>query len=66
MDELLAYLDAKHGRRIQLARALGVTPGAVSQWNQVPADRAIDVERLTGISRHQLRPDVFGPSTEAA
>lgn len=40
--------------------ALGITSGALSQWTQVPADRAIAVEEWTGISRHMLRPDVFG------
>lgn len=29
---------------------------------QVAADKAIEVERITGISRHELRPDVFGPT----
>lgn len=30
----------------------------------VAADKVIEIERITGISRHVLRPDVFG-STEA-
>lgn len=33
----------------------------------VAADKVIDIETLTGISRHVLRPDVFGaPSKEVA
>ncbi|PZP64983.1 MAG: hypothetical protein DI604_25710, partial [Delftia acidovorans] len=32
----------------------------VSQWKKVPAERVLEVERVTGISRHELRPDVFG------
>ena len=35
-----------------------VTPQAISQWKQVPHDRVLDVERITGISRHELRPDL--------
>lgn len=27
---------------------------------QVAADKVLEVERVTGISRHELRPDVFG------
>lgn len=38
-----------------------ITPQAISQWKKVPADRVLDVERVTGISRHELRPDIFGP-----
>lgn len=33
----------------------GVTP--------VPVKRMDEVERITGIDRHHLRPDIFGPST---
>ena len=43
-----------------LARSLCITPQAVNQWFVVPPERVLDVERLTGISRHLLRPDVFG------
>lgn len=45
----------------KLARGLGITHGAVSQWGSVPAERVLDVEKLTGISRHDLRPDIYGP-----
>ncbi len=57
---LHSYFEAEHGRRIALARALEVTPGAVSQWDRVPAERVLDVERITGISRYELRPDLYG------
>jgi DNA-binding transcriptional regulator YdaS (Cro superfamily) len=50
-----------------LARALGdLTPQAISQWKVVPADRVLKVEEITGVSRHRLRPDIFGPAVEAA
>ena len=65
MSKLNEYFEAERGRRIFLARALGVTPGAVSQWDRVPAERVIDVERLTGIPRHDLRPDIY-PQAEVA
>lgn len=28
----------------------------------VAADKALAIEELTGISRHVLRPDIFGPA----
>ena len=44
-----------------LSRALngGITPQAISQWKQVPAERVLDVEQATGVSRHRLRPDIY-------
>lgn len=49
-----------------LSRALGeeITPQAVSQWKQVPAERVLQVERATGVSRHRLRPDLY-PAEQA-
>ncbi len=49
-----------------LAPERALTPQAISQWKRVPAERVLEVETLTGISRHDLRPDVFGPKAEAA
>lgn len=43
-----------------LAREIGVTPPAIFQWTRVPAERVLEIERLTGVSRHELRPDVYG------
>lgn len=53
------------GSSKELARRIGVTPQAVSQWDEVPVSRVLAVERETGISRHELRPDVYGPAAEA-
>jgi len=66
METLVAWLNRQRGRRTELAEALHIYPSALSQWNQVPADRVLDVERFTGISRHLLRPDLYGPVPEDA
>lgn len=42
-----------------LARDLNITRGAIHQWKQVPAQRVIEVEAATGISREVLRPDLY-------
>ncbi len=64
MDSLQTYLDEERGRAVKLAKTLGVSPGAISQWDRVPAERVIDVERATGIPRHALRPDLFDQSND--
>lgn len=46
-----------------MAAHLGVSRQAVNVWflrHRVPAERVLEIERLSGISRHELRPDVFG------
>lgn len=54
----------KAGGVSKLAKALRVTRSAVSQWQeegrQTPAKHCVKIEQLTGVSRHKLRPDVFG------
>lgn len=67
MDEALERAKTKAGGASGLATRLGdLTPQAVSQWKRVPADRVIDVERITGVSRYDLRPDVFKAEVDAA
>lgn len=46
-----------------LARLLGITPAAISQWERVPLERVHDVARVTGIPVNEIRPDFFGPAT---
>jgi DNA-binding transcriptional regulator YdaS (Cro superfamily) len=64
MKSSIHEIAQKTGGVVKLSLALGLSRAAVSQWERVPAERVLDVERLTGISRYQLRPDVFGPAPE--
>lgn len=50
------------GGLTRLAKQLGISHQSFYSWSQVPADRCLDFERVTGISRHDLRPDIYGPS----
>ena len=43
----------------QLAEKLGIQRQALYQWDKIPADRVVEVERVSGISRTILRPDLF-------
>ncbi|MBX7200171.1 MAG: pyruvate, phosphate dikinase [Rhodospirillaceae bacterium] len=66
-NDALERAIAQVGGVAALARAINVTPQAVSQWDRVPAERAIAVEKATDgkISRHDLRPDLY-PAPGAA
>jgi DNA-binding transcriptional regulator YdaS (Cro superfamily) len=53
----------KAGNQAAIAVLCEVTPQAVNQWVQSgrpPARHVLKIEEATGISRHLLRPDVFG------
>lgn len=62
-DAFQAHLKAGRGRALALAAGLHISPSAISQWQRVPVERVIEIERLTGISRHELRPDIY-PTSE--
>jgi len=48
---------------VKLAELAGVKKSTVSRWNiKVPAERVLLIERLTGVSRHVLRPDLYPPN----
>ena len=68
MNELLTGMEAVKDRMplARLAREIGITRGAVAQWDRVPAERLGDVARVTGISMERLRPDLFKASEQAA
>jgi DNA-binding transcriptional regulator YdaS (Cro superfamily) len=63
MSELKEYLAARGMSQAALARELGVTQGAVGHWlrgaSAITAERAIQIEAVTGIPRSTLRPDIF-------
>ena len=42
-----------------LAKKLKIQRQAIYQWTEIPAKRLRQVERITGVSRVKLRPDLF-------
>jgi DNA-binding transcriptional regulator YdaS (Cro superfamily) len=64
MESILKKAIEKAGGPAALARALNIKSQAISQWDRVPAARVLQVERLSGFSRYDLRPDVFGAAPE--
>lgn len=61
MENVIDLIKKELGGAKGVADALkDCTPQAVSQWKEVPVRRVLRLEELTGISRHKIRPDVFG------
>lgn len=50
----------------KLAADLGITPQAISQWEKIPLNRVFEVERITSVPRHKLRPDFFSENAGVA
>ncbi|PPQ16374.1 hypothetical protein CV770_26730 [Bradyrhizobium sp. AC87j1] len=62
MHEIVKRAARLSGGITALAGALKINRQAIYQWSRIPAERVIPVERISGISREELRPDLFGPS----
>ena len=53
----------------KLARKLRLSRQAVYKWLEtgVPPKRCVDIERVSGMPREKLRPDIYGrPGTRGA
>lgn len=54
------------GTQVIFASALGVSQPTVCRWlsqsKQIPAEFVLRVERLYGVPKHHLRPDIYPPS----
>lgn len=66
MEKLTAWINGERGRLTRLAAACEITHSAVSQWDRVPSDRILTVEKVTGIPRGELRPDLYGELEQAS
>ena len=66
MDDAVTPIDraiAICGNQQELARRIGRSQQVVSYWKRkktVPPEAVPAIEAATGISRHEMRPDVFG------
>lgn len=58
----------KVGGQAALAKRLGITSQAVNRMcatGRVPAERVLAIEEATGVSRHELRPDLYPVEKES-
>lgn len=60
MNKLLGNLRKERGRLKRLSDALGVMPATILTWKKVPPKYCLQIEAETGVSRHDLRPDIYG------
>lgn len=54
---------AAAGNASELARRLGIKVQSIQQWDRIPAERVVDIERVTGVPREELRPDLYERAT---
>ena len=58
------FKDKPHGARTALARDLGISKtwmsGVITGRELPSAELCLEIERLTGVLRATLRPDLFG------
>ncbi len=57
-DGVRAAVEAAGGQS-RLARLLGIKQPTICCWAKVPPLRVLQIEKLTGVSRHLLRPDLY-------
>lgn len=67
MEKLTEWRKSLEPNTLEHAgRLLGVSAVQMLRYERgersIPPAKALAVEQITGISRHDLRPDVFGPA----
>lgn len=63
MEDALQKVLAKTSQK-ELAMRLGIRVQAITGWKaakRIPAERVLAVEGITGVPRHELRPDLYPP-----
>ncbi len=60
MIKIVEQAAEKAGGIVELSRQLGIKHNSMYCWNRVPAEHVLKIENITGVSRHEIRPDVFG------
>lgn len=63
-DDPLAEAYRKAGGLKRVASAVKRKPGTVSGWKKVPPEHVLTVERVSGVPRHVLRPDLYPPPAQ--
>ncbi len=68
-NQILMKAVKKVGSQTKLAAAINTTQQNIWWWlyqaNAINAEYVIAIEKVSGVSRHELRPDIY-PKDEAA
>lgn len=65
-DPIIQQAIDAAGGPTAVGRALGIQMESTYSWRRVPAERVLALEAASGISRHDLRPDLYPREDEAA
>jgi DNA-binding transcriptional regulator YdaS (Cro superfamily) len=61
-DRVIEAAVQHEGSRTAVAKKLGLTRQALDQWGgKVPAKHVLAMEKMSGIERYEIRPDIYGP-----
>lgn len=62
--KVIAEAIQRAGGSTKLGKALGITRQAVEAWKGkgrvVPPEHVLEIEKITGVTRYDLRPDIYG------
>jgi len=61
VNRTVAVAVSHLGSAAELAKRLGISRQALNQWETIPVRHCRALEALTGIPKHEMRPDIFEP-----
>jgi hypothetical protein len=59
MDRAIRAAVDKAGGWRPLARELGIKAQSLQNWRRIPPTRVLQIEKITGLPRTFLRPDIY-------
>lgn len=63
-EEALRKAILKAGNQTKLSEMMNESQQSISHWlnkGKVPAEQVLTIEKLTGVPRYELRPDIYPP-----
>ncbi len=54
-------LAKKFGGPTELSKLIGISRQMIYRWRRIPAEKALAIEKATGVPKEQLRSDLWPP-----